>query len=167
MATNRQWIAEVNLDQYIANIRSDVERVEDRLKTARQREQEGSWTSARRIYLELMANYPDSDLVKSIRMPVEITTIPRGASIVLDGEDASDPSPSFVRVDPFRETVVTLKKKNFQERSFTLGPFGQSTDPAKYRYPESLLKAPMWKRNVRDHKRARSSPPRSSTPSRA
>jgi len=151
LASRRIWLAEVNLDQFISNIRSDVQNVTKRLRMARQREREAAWTAARRTYLELLKDFPNADLVREIRLPVEIATTPPGAEILLDGNSTGQKTPAFVRLDPFKRTLVGLKRHTFVEKTFPLGPFGVKTLPEKYRYQQSLLKAATWVRNIGDY----------------
>ena len=151
LATRRKWKVEVNLDRYITNIRSDVAKVAGQLKDALEHERQGAWTAARRIYLELLRQFPpETDLVGGIRLPLELLSVPPGAIIYLDGAELQERTPAFVRLDPFKETVVELKKPTFRDKTFRLGPFPAGTDPAKYTYPQSLLKAETWTKNVGD-----------------
>jgi outer membrane protein assembly factor BamB len=151
LAMDHEWRMSVGLDKDIETIRSDVETVDRKKKIARAHEDEKNWTTARRHYLELLSEYRDSDLVKDVRLPVEVLTVPPGAKIRLDGVEHSQSTPTILRLSPFAATTVELTKSSFEPRSLTLGPFGASTNPARYQYTRDLRKTASWKRMIRGH----------------
>ncbi len=150
LATRREWKGDAELDRYIQNIRSDVERARRQIEMARAREDAGDWVGARRAYLEVIREFKKADLAQEIRLPVEILSLPPGATIRLDGAEVPQKTPAMVRISPFAETAVTLEKRSFLPESFQLGPFGESTDPAKYEYTRALLKSATWSQSLRD-----------------
>jgi len=148
LATKPEWKVEVQLDRYIRLLRDDVELVARKRKDARRREEEGDWTNARRILLGLLREYEGADLVRDVRLPVEILTVPPGATIFLDGVEIAQKTPAIARLDPHKATKVELRKKSFKPESHLLGPFGEGTIPAKYQYNFALLKTATWVRDI-------------------
>ena len=144
IAPREEWKIDVKIERYIANIRIDVDAIRSRMNTALEHEKQGAWTTARRIQLKMLRQFPMAEIVKEIRLPVEILTVPPGARVVINGAEVQKRTPTFVRLDPTKETTVVLKKDSFVQRTFKLGPFGKDTDPSKYTYRESLYKAATW-----------------------
>jgi len=151
LSTRPEWRAEVGLDQFIGNIKKDMALVARRKKIAHAREEEEDWTSARQVYLDLLRNFRGSDMVRDIRLPVELLTVPPGASIFLDGVEVSQKTPAIVRLSPRKATTVVLRKESFEPRSLTLGPFEEGTEAAHYQYTSDLRKTATWRRAVRGH----------------
>jgi outer membrane protein assembly factor BamB/tetratricopeptide (TPR) repeat protein len=151
IATRKEWLAEKQLDQFIANIRRDAASVEQKMELAKQREDEGDWPGARRIYLELLKDFEGSDMLKGLRLPVEILTIPPGAMVCLDGEKTPKPTPCVQRLPLRNETKVELRLAGFESKSYILGPFGPDTDPARYQYISDLRRKATWVRSIRGH----------------
>jgi len=100
---------------------------------------------------ELLAEYRGSDILKKMRMPVELLTVPPGASILLNGVEASQKTPCVQRLDPYSATKVELRKRGFKAASFKLGPFNAATDAAKYQYTTDLRRTATWSRSIRGH----------------
>ncbi|MGQ0614603.1 MAG: outer membrane protein assembly factor BamB family protein [Planctomycetaceae bacterium] len=152
LSPREEWRREADLDRLIANLSNDVEKVRESLRVARAREEEGNWTGARQVYIALLSEYAKygmgADVVQDLRLPVEILTVPPGATVLLDGEAVPQATPVLIRVTPFAKTTVTVRKKGFREESLVLGPFGAATDPAEYSYSRRLLKAPKWSVNL-------------------
>lgn len=151
LAVDPQWREDPLLQQKIDNIRADMERVSAELKKAKAKEVESDWTSARRIYLDLLKEYKDADIVADLLLPVEILTLPQGATILLDDVEYSRPTPTTVRLNPHKETRIELRRKSFRTEIRSLGPFsGEEADPAKYTYIYPLLRTATWERALRD-----------------
>ncbi len=136
------------LQQKIDNIRADMDRVAGELKKAKAKEDESDWTSARRIYLELLEDYHDADIVADLLLPVEILTLPQGATIVLNAVEYSRPTPAIVRLNPHKATELELLRKSFRPEKHLLGPFsGKDADPAQYTYIYPLLRTATWEKS--------------------
>jgi outer membrane protein assembly factor BamB/tetratricopeptide (TPR) repeat protein len=151
LAVDPDWKDDPGLQQKIDNIRTDMERVAGELKRAKAKEEESDWTSARRIYLDLLKEYKNADIVADLLLPVEIMTLPQGATILLDGTEYSRKTPTPVRLNPHKATTVVLKRDSFREETHILGPFsGEDADPAKYTYIFPLLRTATWERSFRD-----------------
>ncbi|MFI5402182.1 MAG: PQQ-binding-like beta-propeller repeat protein [Planctomycetota bacterium] len=146
------------LQQKIDNIRADMERVAGELKKAKAKEEESDWTSARRVYLDLLKEYGDADIVADVLLPVEILTLPQGATVLLDTVEYSRPTPTIVRLNPHRTTELELRRKSFRTEKHALGPFSRANgrpgaedaDPAKYTYIYPLLRTATWEKVFRD-----------------
>jgi outer membrane protein assembly factor BamB len=151
LAVDPEWKEDPRLQQKIDNIRADMERVSAELKKAKAKEEESDWTSARRIYLDLLKEYKDADIVADLLLPVEILTLPQGATILLDDVEYSRPTPTTVRLNPHKETKLELRRKSFRTELRSLGPFsGDEADPAKYTYIVPLLRTAEWESTFRD-----------------
>jgi outer membrane protein assembly factor BamB len=151
LAVDPEWREDPRLQQKIDNIRADMERVAAELKKAKAKEDESDWTSARRIYLDLLGEYKDADIVADLLLPVEILTLPQGATIFLDDVETSRRTPTTVRLNPHKETKLELRRESFRTEIRALGPFsGEEADPAKYTYIYPLLRVATWERALRD-----------------
>jgi len=151
LAVDPEWKEDPALQQKIDNIRTDMERVAGELKKAKAKEEESDWTSARRIYLDLLKEYKDADIVGDLLLPVEVLTLPQGATILLDGVEYARPTPTTVRLDPHKATTLELRRKFFRTETHDLGPFsGEEADPAKYTYIYPLLRTATWEHSFRD-----------------
>ncbi|HEY7862415.1 MAG TPA: PQQ-binding-like beta-propeller repeat protein [Thermoanaerobaculia bacterium] len=150
VATDPGFREDPELQRSIEIIRGDIEKVGQEIKRAKAKEEEGDWTAARRIYLDLLHVYKTADIVADLLLPVEILTLPRGATILLDGVEYSRPTPTIVRVNPHRTTRVTLKRKAFRTEEHGLGPFRGEDDPAEYTVTYPLLREATWERSFRD-----------------
>ncbi|MHC4953824.1 MAG: DUF4388 domain-containing protein [Planctomycetota bacterium] len=148
LSTSREWIEEAGLENYIENIRADQDAVTIKFEQARTLEAANRWVEARRIYIELLGSYArpggHADLINEIRLPVELVTVPGGATIFLNDKKLAKVTPAVVRLTPFEATKVRLVRNTFQTKEFQLGKFGPDTDPAKYQYVSSLPKEPTW-----------------------
>ncbi|MEM8886082.1 MAG: PQQ-binding-like beta-propeller repeat protein [Planctomycetota bacterium] len=142
--------AEAGLDDYIRNLEDDRNRVQDVLQKARDAESNGNLATARREYIGLIKEFGHADLLEGIRLPVELVTMPTGATIFLDGAQLPGKTPHVVRLDPFRVTQVRLERNTYQAEEFALGPFGDTTDPDKVVYDHPMKKKETWKRQVGD-----------------
>lgn len=139
------------LQQRIDNIRTDMDRVAGELKKAKAKEEESDWTSARRVYLGLLEEYGDADIVADLLLPVEILTLPQGATILLNDVEYSRETPAIVRLNPHKATQLELSRKSFRTEKHALGPFsGKEADPAKYTYIYPLLRTATWECPFRD-----------------
>jgi len=128
-----------------------MERVAGELKKAKAKEEESDWTSARRIYLDLLKEYRNADIVRDLLLPVEILTLPQGATIYLDDVEYARQTPTTVRLNPHNATRLKLRRKSFRDEEHVLGPFsGEEADPAKYTYIFPLLRMAKWERCFRD-----------------
>ncbi|HEX5136089.1 MAG TPA: PQQ-binding-like beta-propeller repeat protein [Planctomycetota bacterium] len=151
LAVDPDWKDDPALQQKIDNIRTDMERVAAEMKKAKALEEVGDWTAARRIYLDLLKEYKDADIVADLLLPVEILTLPQGATILLDTVEYSRPTPTLVRLNPHRETKLELRRKSFRTEMRMLGPFsGEDADPANYTYIFPLLRTATWERPLRE-----------------
>ncbi len=148
LSSDSEWEREKKLEPYIDNIEADVTRVERDLKRAARHESQDDWTSARRIYLDLLDRYKETDLISEIRLPIELLSIPPGATIELDDKATGQKTPAIVRLDPTQSTKLVLKKNTFQPYSVELGPFGDGTQPAEYTRTFDLLKLPTWTKSL-------------------
>jgi outer membrane protein assembly factor BamB/tetratricopeptide (TPR) repeat protein len=151
LATEPTWKDDPDLQRSIDNIRSDVEDVAREVKRAKLKEEEGDWTSARRIYLDLLKEYKDADVVADILLPLDILSLPQGATILLDDVEYSRPTPATVRLNPHKITKVKLRRKSFKTEEHALGPFsGEDADPAKFTHIFPMMREATWERVFRD-----------------
>lgn len=148
LSTKEDWQREVGLDRLIANLRKDVEKVRDQLRLARARENEGNWTAARQVYLDLLREFSGADVVREVRLPAEVLSIPPGATVLLDGAAGAQPTPAMVRLDPFRATRIVLRRKGYADDVFEAGPFGPKAESAEFAYLRRLEKTPTWRASV-------------------
>ncbi len=143
--------ADPGLQQKIDNIRADMDRVASEMKKAKAKEEESDWTSARRIYLDLLKEYKDADIVADLLLPVEILTLPQGATIRLNGVEYARPTPAIVRLNPHQTTALELSRKSFRTETHGLGPFsGEDADPANYTQIYPLLRTAEWEHPFRE-----------------
>jgi len=151
LSSEPDWKASKSLEQAITNIRTDMDFVVREIKKAKAKEDENDFTTARQILLDLLHKYGfwGADIVQDVLLPLEIVTIPPGATLTLDGVEYSRPTPCLVRLNPHKGTVVEVRKKTFLTEKRTLGPFGLGTDPAKHTYTIPLLKTSTWTRSFR------------------
>jgi len=151
LSSDPQWKEDPDLLRSIENIRADIDTVSREVKKAKQKEEEADWTSARSIYLALLKEYKNADIVADILLPLEILTLPQGATILLDGVEYSRPTPAIVRLSPHKATEVELRRESFRTEKHLLGPYaGDDADAAKYTYIFPLLKAATWERQFKD-----------------
>jgi outer membrane protein assembly factor BamB len=148
LSAKEEWQRDVGLDRLIANLRKDVEKVRDQLRIARTRENEGNWTAARQVYLDLLREFPGADVVGDVRLPAEVLSIPPGATVLLDGVAHPQPTPAMVRLDPFRATRIVLRRKGYADDAFEAGPFGPKTESAEFAYLRRLEKTPTWRASL-------------------
>jgi len=132
------------VDAKLRNIRSEVRGVELKLTQAKAREDDGDLTGARRDYLDLLKDFRGSDLVRDLRLPVEVVTVPPGATIKMGETEHPHKTPTVLRVSPFGQTEIEFSKPGFATRTVKLGPFGDDTDAAQYLVSWQVLKAPTW-----------------------
>jgi outer membrane protein assembly factor BamB/tetratricopeptide (TPR) repeat protein len=151
LATRRQWQVEVDLDRYINNIRGDVVRVNRQLETAAKLENEGQWRPARQIYFELLNEFGQADLIKEMRIPWEILTLPPDATVTVEGTEMTEKTPTIVRLSPFVATAVEVNKKSFVPKRYSLGPLRDAGDPDQFTYTWPLPRAATWSRDIGDH----------------
>jgi len=145
LSNDDAWIEETGLDDYIENIRADIERVRIKLEEARAFEAAERWADARRIYIELIRDFQRADLIENIRMPVVIDTVPSGAAIYLDDQPLPVKTPHVIRLACSRETRVVIKRPGYETVSLVLGPFLSDTDPEDYVSSTLLPKLQLWK----------------------
>ena len=148
LAIDRDWVAAAKLDVYIQNIRRDVEHVAQELLRAKVAANRQDWTAARQIKLDLIREYSGADIIQGVRLEVEVLTIPPGATILIDGDECAQKTPSVFEVDPFKATQIVLQKKSFDVTKRRLGPFGAETEAAQYTYQWSLLKTAAWSKTL-------------------
>ena len=150
LSTRPEWRVEVQLETSISMLQRDVATFEGKQREIRRYEELGNWTDARRVILEVHREFRSTDLVADLRLPVEILTVPPGASVLLDGVEFGQKTPAIVRLPLHKETRVELKKRSFKTEGRLLGPFGEGTNPAQYQYTWSLLKEATWVRPIRE-----------------
>ncbi|MHC4550190.1 MAG: outer membrane protein assembly factor BamB family protein [Planctomycetota bacterium] len=150
LATDVDWIVGSDLDTYISNIRHDKEIVAQELSRAKAAENEKDWTRARQIKLDLLREYGKADIIKGLRLEWEILTIPPGATILLDGVEMAQKTPTVVRLSPFKATEVVVRRDSFRPEKRLLGPFGTDTEAAQHQFNWSLLKTAKWTKTLQD-----------------
>ncbi len=149
LATKEGWKRAIKVGQRIANIRRDLGRANELIRAAKAREEVGDWIGARAQYVRVLQEFGRTDIVNSIRMPVELLSIPPGATIVLDGVKQSLKTPAILRLPVNRASRVRFNKPSFKSKSFQLGPYGAETDPAKWTTTFALRKTATWSRALR------------------
>jgi outer membrane protein assembly factor BamB/tetratricopeptide (TPR) repeat protein len=144
IATDEEWMRLAAVDQKLRTIRGEIRGVEVNLAQAKSREEEGDYIGARGLYMDLLREFRGSDLVRELRLPVEVRTVPPGAAIRIAGEDHPHKTPAILRVSPFGQTEVEFSKPGFTTRAVKLGPYGDETDPGAFQFGWQILKAPTW-----------------------
>lgn len=147
---NPEWLKESNLVEYIRNIRRDRDQAVEAMENSRALEARGDFVGARRIILRLVEEFRNADIIKDVRLPVRLVTVPSGASIELDGNALPVKTPHVVRLNPFRATQVSFNRKGFVAQNLALGPYLESTDPEKLDYVVPLGKKPTFTAEVGD-----------------
>jgi outer membrane protein assembly factor BamB len=151
MATRREWQVEIDLDRYIANIRGDVAHVERQLEEARQLVKLGQWANARQILYKLLREFRKADLIRDMKVPLEILTVPPGATLEVGGVEIAQKTPAVVEISPFEATPVVVRKGLFVEKRYSLGPILGDSDPGQLSYTWKLPRAATWQKNIGDH----------------
>jgi len=149
LATKEDWKRATRVEQRIANIRRDLARASELIRAARAREEVGDWIGARAQYVRVLQEFGRTDLVEEIRMPVELLSIPPGATITLDGKQQTQKTPAILRLPVTRVTKVEFSKPSFESRKFDLGPYDGDTDPARWTTTFALRKTATWSRALR------------------
>jgi outer membrane protein assembly factor BamB/tetratricopeptide (TPR) repeat protein len=148
LAIDRDWVAAAKLDVYVQNIRRDVEHVAQELLRAKVAANRQDWTASRQVKLDLIREYSGADIIDGVKLEVEVLSIPPGATILVDGDEIAQKTPSVIEIDPFKATQVVLQKKSFKPTKRRLGPFGVETEAAQYTYQWSLLKTTAWSKTL-------------------
>jgi outer membrane protein assembly factor BamB/tetratricopeptide (TPR) repeat protein len=99
--------------------------------------QQGKHLAAHRIYHKVRTLYPATDVVQNIRFPVEITALPPGATVYLNGMKVG-PSPALVRYSLSTKTHISIEKPGFEEKVLIV------EDVLPFRRTITLQKAPVW-----------------------
>lgn len=151
LAIDRDWVAGAKLDVYVQNIRRDVEHVAQEILRAKVAANRQDWTASRQIKLDLIREYSGADIIEGVRLEVEVLTIPPGATILVDGDEVSQKTPTVIEVDPFKATQIVFKKNSFEPTNRRLGPFGAETEAAQYTYQWPLMKTTAWSKTLIGH----------------
>ncbi|MHC4937694.1 MAG: outer membrane protein assembly factor BamB family protein [Planctomycetota bacterium] len=146
----RDWPADADIHQFIRNIRGDRDKAILEIEAARADEAAGEWVAARRKYLALIDDFRDADIIASIQLPLELVTVPPGATIHVGGKRLPVRTPHVVRLPYKAATAIRLVKEGYQESSFDLGPYVDGADPEASFHIKHLQKKPTWKLEVGD-----------------
>ncbi|MHC4848090.1 MAG: outer membrane protein assembly factor BamB family protein [Planctomycetota bacterium] len=152
----RDWPQDSDIHQFIRNIRQDRDKATLEIEAAEADEAAGRWVAARRKYLKLIDEFRTADIIEGIRLPLELVTVPPGATIYLDGNELPVKTPHVVRLAYKAATTVRLAKPGYKELSFELGPFLAGASPEDDDHIVHFQKKPTWQLEVGD--RIESSP---------
>ncbi len=114
------------IDEAIAKIRSYLSAANALSKAKEKALAKGDWKKARALALKIEAEYPLSPNLKTLKVPVYLRTLPKGAEILLDGKLVTDGdgnplrTPAAIGIPPSRKSKILLQKAGFLSKSLTL-----------------------------------------------
>lgn len=93
----------------LANVEQDVARI-DALKAGLEADRaRGDLAAAAQKAVAALTGMLDSDLAREVRIPLEITSTPSGAQVLLGSKDTTQVTPCVIGYSPFEDALLTLR----------------------------------------------------------
>ncbi|HHI78832.1 MAG TPA: DUF4388 domain-containing protein [Planctomycetes bacterium] len=114
------------IDEAIAKIRSYLSSANALAKAKEEAMAKGDWKKARALALKIESEYPLSPRVKTLRVPVYLKTLPKGAEILVDGKlvtnEEGEPvrTPAAVEIPPSKESKILLRLPGFLPKNLSI-----------------------------------------------
>ena len=142
--TEREKLGQVQRDHVqriqsrLAEVEAYLERARGLATASRQALEQTDIARAHALARELYEHFPHSPEAKTIRLPVSIETIPRGAKVTILGKEYSTPTPILLSFPPLGRITVDFDLNGYRSTTSTFSPRKTS------KFVQKLEKLPIW-----------------------
>lgn len=108
LAPGEEWVAEHELEQQKVRLLDYLTEAEDLYARSREAIERLDYAAGFALGHTLRDEYPKSPFARMVRIPIEVDTVPSGATVELAGIDTPFETPCTLLVDPNMESYVTI-----------------------------------------------------------